>query len=151
MKQEWICLEFDALNANQLYDILQLREQVFQIEQNCLYVDIDDKDRKASHLMCYEDSRLVAYARIIPKWVSYPDSVSIGRVCTHINYRQLGWGKRLMQQAILQCRTQFGGESIQISAQSYLLRFYSELGFEAFGDEYLEDGIPHRAMILHDL
>ena len=138
---------FDQLTLDELYQLLQLRSEVFVVEQNCIYQDIDNKDRQAYNLLGYKENQLVAYARILPKNISYPDYCSIGRVCTKQTNRQLGLGKELMQQAILHCQELYLDTKIKISAQSYLLKFYTELGFEAIGEEYLEDDIPHRAMI----
>jgi len=138
---------FDQLTLDELYQLLQLRSEVFVVEQNCIYQDIDNKDRQAYHLLGYKENQLVTYARILPKNISYPDYCSIGRVCTKQTNRQLGLGKELMQQAILHCQELYLDTKIKISAQSYLLKFYTELGFEAIGEEYLEDDIPHRAMI----
>jgi ElaA protein len=139
---------FDELTLDELYQLLQLRSEVFVVEQNCVYQDIDDKDRKGFHLLGCIDSQLVACARILPMGVSYTDYCSIGRVCTKQTHRQLGLGKILMQHAIQHCHELYPNTKIKISAQSYLLKFYTELGFEAIGEEYLEDDIPHRAMIL---
>jgi ElaA protein len=119
------------------------------VEQNCVYQDIDDKDRQGFHLLGFIENELVACARILPKGSSYADYSSIGRVCTKQTHRQLGLGKELMQQAIQHCQELYPDTKIKISAQSYLLKFYAELGFEAIGEEYLEDDIPHRAMILN--
>jgi ElaA protein len=138
---------FDQLTLEELYWLLQLRSEVFVVEQNCVYQDIDDKDRQGFHLLGFIENQLVAYARILPKGISYIDYCSIGRVCTKKTYRQLGSGKKLMQQTILHCRELYPNTKIKISAQSYLLKFYTELGFEAIGEEYLEDDIPHRAMV----
>ena len=140
---------FDQLTLDELYHLLQLRSEVFVVEQNCVYQDIDDKDRPGFHLLGFIDSQLVACARILPKGISYSDYCSIGRVCTKQTHRQLGLGKELMEQAILHCHELYLDTKIKISAQSYLLKFYTELGFEAIGEEYLEDEIPHRAMILN--
>jgi ElaA protein len=140
---------FKELTTLELYKILQLRSEVFVVEQNCIYQDIDDKDTMGYHLTCFENEELLAYARVLDPGVSYADYSSIGRVCTKQTHRQLGLGKELMQQAILHCQELYPDTKIKISAQSYLLKFYTELGFEAIGDEYLEDDIPHRAMILN--
>jgi ElaA protein len=139
---------FDQLTLKELYWLLQLRSEVFVLEQNCVYQDLDDKDKQGFHLLGFIENQLVAYARILPKGTSYTDYCSIGRVCTKKTHRQLGSGKKLMQQAILNCQELYPNTKIKISAQSYLLKFYTELGFEAIGEEYLEDDIPHRAMIL---
>ena len=140
---------FDHLTSNELYQLLQLREEVFHLEQNCVYQDMDDKDRLGFHLLGYADNQLAANARILPKGISYSDYCSIGRVCTKQTHRKFGYGKKLVEQAILHCHELYPDTKIKISAQSYLLKFYTELGFEAIGEEYLEDEIPHRAMILN--
>jgi ElaA protein len=140
--------QFDQLTLDELYLLLQLRSEVFVVEQNCVYQDIDDKDRHGFHLLGYLDMHLVAYSRILPLGVSYLDYCSIGRVFTKQTHRQLGLGKSLMQKAIQHCHELYPDTKIKISAQSYLLKFYTEIGFEAIGEEYLEDDIPHQAMIL---
>lgn len=144
---EIVLKKFGDLSVIDLYQILKLRSEVFVIEQHCIYLDMDGKDTEAYHLLGYEKGVLGAYARILPQGVSYPDYSSIGRVCTGNGYRGQGLGKRLMQTAIQNCQTLFPNVNIKISAQSYLLKFYAELGFEALGQEYLEDDIPHRAMV----
>lgn len=144
------CKSFNDLSLNQLYDILQLREEVFEIEQSCIYPDMDNKDKQAHHLMLYKDERLLAYARLLNKGISYTDYSSIGRVCTHSSVRKEGYGKQIMEEAIQRSKTLFSDtKTIKISAQSYLLKFYSKLGFTAIGDEYLEDDIPHIGMIMN--
>lgn len=140
---------FEELTTLELYKILQLRSEVFVVEQNCVYQDIDDKDTVGHHLMCFKNEELLAYARVLKPGISYTDYSSIGRVCAKQTHRQLGLGKELMLQAILHCQELYPEAKIKISAQSYLLKFYTELGFEAIGEEYLEDDIPHRAMILN--
>lgn len=140
---------FDELTTLELYKILQLRSEVFVVEQNCIYQDIDDKDTMGYHLTCFENEELLAYARMLKPGISYADYSSIGRVCTKQTHRQLGSGKELMRQAIQHCHELYPDTKIKISAQSYLLKFYTELGFKAIGEEYLEDDIPHRAMILN--
>lgn len=142
-----LCKDFKDLSVYELYDIMQLRESVFQIEQTCIYKDLDDKDKVCQHLMTYQQDQLLAYCRIVPKGVSYSNYASIGRVCTALSARKMGFGKELMIGAIQYCRDTHKNAEIKISAQSYLLKFYSELGFEPIGEEYLEDDIPHTAMI----
>ena len=144
----FITKHFKDLSIYQLYDILQLREEVFEIEQACIYPDMDNKDKEAFHLMLYLDHKLLGYARLLNAGISYEDSCSIGRVCTHHSVRRTGYGKLLMEEAILQCQNLFPQSSeIKISAQSYLVKFYSEFGFNSTGKEYLEDDIPHTEMI----
>ncbi len=138
---------FNDLSAVELYDLLQLREFVFQLEQQCLYRDIDDKDRKCWHLLVYKEQVLVAYARLVPKGISYDDYVSIGRVATHPEFRRESYGKYLMQEAMLYTDKLFPGIPIKISAQAYLQKFYEDFGFVKYSEPYMEDDIPHIAMV----
>ncbi|MEX0813303.1 MAG: GNAT family N-acetyltransferase [Chitinophagales bacterium] len=142
----WECLPFEQLNNTQLYKIIQLREKVFVVEQNCPYLDTDDKDFQAKHLMAWNNNQLVAYARLLPPGISYKDA-SIGRFVTAISVRRSGVGKMLMQKCLEQMQVDFPGQSIRISAQEYLRDFYGSFGFAKQGEAYLEDGIPHVEML----
>jgi ElaA protein len=146
--QQFILKHFNDLTVQELYDALQLREEVFQIEQNCLYKDIDDKDKDCYHLLFYKDAVLVAYCRLVPKGISYTNYVSIGRVLSKTNYRKEGFGRHLMSEAMKQMENIFPKQAIKISAQRYLQKFYESYGFVAEGEWYMEDDIPHIAMIL---
>jgi len=141
---------YDRLSVEELYDLLALRQEVFIVEQNCPYLDADRKDQVSEHILLYNDegSKLVAYARTVPKGVSYEQHCSIGRVITRPELRGTGTGKKLMQYAIQLCHKLYPGEAIKLSAQVYALGFYESLGFEALGEEYLEDDIPHVGMVL---
>lgn len=141
----WKYQSFEELTTLQLYTILQLRIEVFSVEQNCVYQDADNKDVKSFHLSAWDNNVLVAYCRILPPGVSYKDA-SIGRVVTSISYRKTGAGRELMQRAITAALQQFNCSEITISAQLYLKRFYESLGFKPLGKTYLEDGIPHIEM-----
>ena len=141
----WTIKRFDELTLDELYNILQLRNEVFIVEQNCVYQDLDGKDRSAWHLMAIENSKLVAYTRIFPPGISYSDP-SIGRVVTSKIKRRTGLGIELMKRSIDECEKLFGKTTITLSAQKYLQSFYGSLGFIITGDEYLEDGIPHIKM-----
>ncbi|MBK7869608.1 MAG: GNAT family N-acetyltransferase [Saprospiraceae bacterium] len=142
------CLPFNQLDIFQLYEIMALRQEVFVVEQNCPYLDADGKDPKGWHLLGLNtENQIIAYARLLPKEVSYPDYPSIGRIATAANARGTGAGRALVQEALLECNRLFGNESIKIGAQLYLLKFYQSFGFESVGEEYLEDGIPHIEMI----
>ena len=147
MTPTFLTYRFDELSAEQLYELLHLRATVFIVEQQCVYQDLDNKDQQSLHVLGYHAENLVAYARILPPGLSYEEA-SIGRVVTSPQARKHGFGKALMREAILLCRHRYDGAWIRISAQTYLLAFYSELGFETVGDPYLEDGIPHVEMIL---
>jgi len=141
----WTIKRFDELTLDELYNILQLRNEVFIVEQNCIYKDLDGKDRSAWHLMATEDDKLIAYTRILPPGVSYNDP-AIGRVVTSPSKRRSGLGRELMKRSIEACEKLFGTTSITLSAQVYLKSFYGSFGFIVMGEEYLEDGIPHIEM-----
>lgn len=138
---------FASLSLQQLYAILRLRAQVFVVEQECAYQDVDDKDEKSLHLCASYQGKLVAYARIVPKGISYANYVSIGRVVVLETERDKGWGHLLMQKALANCNTHFPNQKIKISAQAHLEKFYTQHGFVTTGKAYLEDGIPHIAML----
>ena len=146
---EYTCIPFNQLTVNDLYDIMALRQKVFIIEQNCPYLDADGKDLSAMHLMGRDnDGELVAYTRLLPMGISYPDYASIGRVVSSDKVRGQGVGKVLMQKSIDMMDKLFSHTPVKIGAQTYLLGFYTALGFVSTGEEYLEDGIPHTVMIL---
>lgn len=144
---EWRLKKMEELSAHELYQILQVRSEVFVVEQNCVYLDADGKDEKGFHYCGWIGEDLVAYCRLLPVGVSYSDAASIGRVLTNGRYRKMGAGKILMKQAIQITYELFPTSCIKIGAQLYLLNFYSELGFQQISDVYLEDGIPHIEMI----
>ncbi len=142
------CLSFSQLSTQELYEVMALRQEVFIVEQDCPYLDADGKDQPAWHLMGFDDNqKLVAYTRLLDKGISYPKYPSIGRVVTSPAARGKGYGVSLMKESIKQIGTLFGKQDIKISAQVYLDQFYRSLGFEPVGEGYLEDNIPHIAMI----
>ena len=143
----WVCKPFDELRGNELYALLRLRSEVFVVEQQCVFLDADNKDQESYHLMGWRENILVAYTRLVPPGVVYPEP-SIGRVVTAITARRSGIGKMLMQQSVITCRNLFGEQTIRIGAQLYLKDFYSSLGFVPTGGIYPEDGIPHIQMLL---
>ncbi len=147
MQLNWIYKSFHLLTVEELYAIMQLRNEVFSVEQNCVYQDADDKDQASYHLAGWDGKKLAAYCRILPAGLSY-DSPSIGRVVSSPAYRNSGCGRRLMQLAITKTMAQFNQPLITISAQLYLQKFYSDLGFKQISDVYAEDGIPHIKMQL---
>lgn len=144
---EWKYKHFDELTNTELYSILSLRNKVFVVEQNCIYDDTDDKDLQCWHLSAWQKSNLVAYARVLPAGISFPES-SIGRVITNHSHRKNGLGKELMKRAIEKIQTGFNEKKIRIGAQCYLVKFYNQLGFVVDSEEYLEDGIPHVEMLM---
>ncbi len=141
------CYAFQELSLELLYRILALRQEVFVVEQNCPYLDADDKDQPGWHLCGFSaQNELVAYVRLLPAGISYPDYVSIGRVITAMSIRRRGAGHQLMEMAIDWAHEQWPGQPIKISAQCHLTAFYEALGFKSQGESYLEDDIPHIAM-----
>jgi ElaA protein len=145
-KIKWHCLPFESLSLMQWHDLLELRINVFVVEQNCPYPEIDQKDPKCHHIFAELNGDIVAVARIVAPGVSYAE-VSIGRVATSLNNRKKGLGIELMEQTLKSVAQIYGDVAIRISAQTYLKKFYSDLGFIPTGKEYLEDGIPHLEML----
>lgn len=143
----WVLKKFTDLAPRELYAILQLRNEVFVVEQNCVYQDADGKDAEAWHLMGWDGDLLGAYTRILPPGVLY-EQPSIGRVVTSPAIRRTGAGRILMEKSIEACRKLYGQTPIRIGAQLYLKKFYSSLGFVQSSDMYLEDGIEHIEMTL---
>jgi ElaA protein len=150
----WKCKLWSELDRETTYALLRLRAEVFVVEQNCPYQDLDNKDRDGLHLWAEwssqpvsEGGEALAVTRLLPAGVSYPNEVSIGRVVTAGNVRGKGLGRELMRQSLMALDDHWFGVPIRLSAQSYLQRFYSDFGFVAEGDSYLEDGIPHVAMV----
>ncbi len=142
----WILRPFDNLTPKELYKILQLRNEVFIVEQNCPYQDCDNKDIYAWHLMGMQEDRLLAYSRLLAPGISYSES-SIGRVVSSPSTRKTGMGKKLMQESIEQIGNLFHTNIIRIGAQLYLRKFYESFGFIKDSDIYLEDNIPHILML----
>ena len=143
----WLCKKFDDLTPHELYAILQLRNEVFVVEQNCVFQDADDKDQHCFHLMGWGKNKLVAYSRIVPPEISYSES-SIGRIVTSPSSRRTGIGKELIKQSINELYILFGRTPIRIGAQMYLQKFYESFGFKQTSDIYIEDDIPHIEMLL---
>ena len=141
-----ITKSFTELTTTELYAILQLRSEVFVVEQDCVYQDIDDKDQKAIHIIGYKNTKVIAYTRIF-KSGDYFKKASIGRVVVKKSERKYGYGHVIMKHSINIIKTNFKETIIKISAQKYLKDFYESHGFTLVGEEYLEDGIPHIGMI----
>lgn len=142
-----VCKSFDALTPHEMYEMLRLRSDVFVVEQNCVFLDQDNKDQKCHHLLLYNNQdALVAYARLVPPGVSYPDEMSIGRIITSSEVRGTGVGKQLMEIAIDECYNLFGPGHIKIGAQLYAKQFYNAFGFAQSSEVYDEDGIDHIEM-----
>ena len=138
--------KFDELTTNELYGLLQLRSEVFVVEQDCVYQDIDYKDQKALHILGFKNDKIVAYTRVF-KSGDYFKYASIGRVVVAENERKFKYGYDIMKASMNAISTYFNESTIKISAQTYLIQFYNSLDFNQVGKEYLEDGIPHIDMI----
>jgi len=142
---EW--LPFDRLSPRQLHDVLQLRQRVFVVEQRCTYLDVDGLDPQCWHGLGTDSAgTLVASARLVPPGLKYQEP-AIGRVVSAPEARRQGYGRQVMREAIAQVKRLYPGQGIRLGAQTYLERFYTELGFEPVGEPYDEDGIPHLSML----
>jgi ElaA protein len=137
---------FHQLSIAELYEILQLRSQVFVVEQDCVYQDVDGKDQKALHVIGWVNNKIVAYTRCFKKG-DYFAQASIGRVVVALEHRKDGYGHDIMRHSIAAIYVHFGNQQIKLSAQTYLVSFYEAHGFVSIGETYLEDGIPHIAMV----
>ena len=148
MNLNWIYKKFDELTNRELYAVLQLRSEVFVVEQNCVYQDIDDKDLKSFHLMAFDGDILAAYGRVLAPGMSFKEA-SIGRVITKPSHRRKGIGVMLIQKAIVETSNTFASKQIKIGAQLYLKKFYEGFGFVQTSEVFLEDGIEHIEMLLN--
>ncbi|GLB48183.1 GNAT family N-acetyltransferase [Neptunitalea lumnitzerae] len=137
---------FEELTIHELYDLLRLRSEVFVVEQDCVYQDIDEKDQKAFHLLGVKEGKVIAYTRIF-KPGDYFENASIGRVVVQQNQRTYGYGHDIMKASLTFILNSLHEKKVKISAQEYLKKFYQSHGFTQVGEGYLEDGIPHIGMI----
>lgn len=142
----WKIKTFDEFTVPELYNVLKARIDVFVIEQNCPYEDLDNYDQKAIHIWAEEDGEVLANCRVFDKGIKY-DEASLGRVLTTEKARGKNLGRQLIKHAIETIESRYNTSEIRISAQDYLLKFYSEFGFEDTGKKYLEDDIPHTEML----
>ena len=145
MEIQWTIKSFENLSVNELYDILKLRSEIFVVEQNCVYLDLDGKDKQALHLFGEFKGKIVGYSRLFKPGITF-DNASIGRVVVDANYRDRKWGHDLMREAIAGIKHHFGESQITIGAQLYLKKFYESHGFVQTSEMYLEDDIPHIEM-----
>ena len=139
--------KFDALTSNELYQLLRLRSQVFVVEQNCVYLDVDDKDQKALHCFLIKNNKIIGYSRLFDAG-DYFKQASIGRIAVHKDYRDNKLGHLLLKESVNAIKTHYNTTEVTISAQTYLRSFYESHNFVQRGNEYLEDGIPHVKMFL---
>ena len=146
MNIRWSCKKFADLSVDELYAILALRSTVFVVEQQCVFLDIDYKDQPGHHLMAWNAEKLVAYSRLLPAAVAYPQA-SIGRVVTASTVRGSGVGRQLMQRSIEMCYALYGKQPLRIGAQFHLRHFYASFGFKQVSEVYDEDGIDHIQML----
>jgi ElaA protein len=145
MTLQWQTLAFTELTREEMYAVLRLRQEVFVVEQRCAYLDLDDLDQQATHMLCMQDRELLAYQRCLAPGLSYPES-SLGRIVVCPARRGLNLGRELVQRGIEHNLSQWPRHDIRINAQAQLQDFYTSLGFTAEGGEYLEDNILHRQM-----
>lgn len=142
----WKCKSFYELSVDELYQIMRLRSEVFVVEQQCLWLDCDNKDQESHHLMGWQGSDLLAYTRLLPTGLAY-EEISIGRVATSSKARGTGIGRILMQKSLEELEKLFGHRTIKIGAQLYLQKFYEGFGFVQTSEVYIEDGIDHIEMV----
>ncbi|QIY84522.1 ElaA protein [Epilithonimonas bovis DSM 19482] len=142
----WKVKTFDELSTEELYQIIRARVDVFVVEQNCPYQDLDNYDQLAIHLWAEKDAEVMAYCRIFDKAIKYPET-SIGRVITTQKARGTGLGRQLIAYAVQIIENRLKTQDIRISAQDYLIKFYSDFGFRDTGKKYLEDNLPHTEMV----
>ena len=145
---EIVVKHFYELTLDELYEILRARAEVFVVEQNCAYQDVDEVDKEAYHVYLREEGKIVAYLRVIDKGKRL-DEVSLGRVITL--KRRCGYGTQVMKAGIEVAREKFGATKIKIGAQAWAKPFYEQVGFRQISGEYMEDGIPHIYMILEEM
>ena len=143
----WTCKPFADLTNDELYSILRLRSEVFVVEQNCVFQDMDNKDQRCHHLMGWRDGLLAGYSRVLSPGISYVES-SIGRIVTSPAARRFGVGRELVRKSIDTLYILYGKQPVRIGAQCYLTKFYESFGFVQKGETYLEDGIKHIEMLL---
>lgn len=137
---------FEALEVDELYEIFRMRNEVFVVEQMCIYQDCDGRDQRAHHMFGMENGKIVAYLRILEKGAAY-EEISIGRVLVDQAYRGKGLAREILVKAIGFIEQQLNEKEIRISAQEYLVKFYESLGFVTISDVYLEDSLPHVEMV----
>lgn len=133
--------EFNDLDNIELYQILKLRNQIFVVEQNCIYQDVDDVDIKSFHVFIKDEEKIISYARIF-----YDDGIHLGRFLTKEEYRNMGYGEKLLKEAFIFINNKYPKSTLKIEAQAYLKKYYEVMGFVAKSDTYLLDGIEHIKM-----
>jgi len=145
MKIKWVKKKWSEVSLEELYSVLRLRSEVFVVEQDCVYQDIDNKDQIAIHLLGYINKELIAYSRLFNEG-DYFKETSFGRAIIKKEKRGQGYGDELVKESLKTIKNYYGNKKVKISAQAHLKTFYSKHAFIAKGKEYLEDGIPHVSM-----
>jgi ElaA protein len=146
---DWYIKKFEDLTASELYDLLRERVNVFVVEQNCPYPEVDDKDQSSYHLYAKKNGEVVAYTRLLPAGVSY-EQAAIGRVLVKESWRKTGLGRELMERSMDFFKNQLKEKEIKLQAQEYAMDFYGSFGFKPVSEVYLEDDIPHVDMVWKD-
>jgi ElaA protein len=146
MDLRWQVAGFDELERDELYALMRLRQQVFVVEQSCVYLDLDNLDQASMHMLCWRQDELLAYQRCLPPGLTFDES-ALGRIVVAPAGRGLQLGRELVQRGIDYNAQHWPNDGIQIGAQAHLADFYASLGFVISGDAYIEDGIPHLHMI----
>lgn len=139
----FIWYKYEELNTAQLYDILSFRQDVFILEQQCFYRDIDYKDQQAMHLLGIKENQLIAYLRFLPRGTAYADEASFGRIITHSKHKKRGLGKLIMKNLLDYFDSTYPKDTMLINAQCYLQSFYEGFGFKTIGDAYDDGGVMH--------
>ncbi|MEN2466971.1 GNAT family N-acetyltransferase [Ornithinibacillus sp. JPR2-1] len=145
---DWHIKKFQKLTNDELYEILKARTDIFVVEQDCPYPELDNQDQESLHFYLTVDRELAAYIRLIPKGLKYENYAAIGRVLVVKKFRSHGYARQIMEKGIRYIHEQWHENEIKIQAQVYLKKFYGSFGFEQVSKEYLEDGIPHIDMVL---
>lgn len=143
---KWYCKQFNELNVQEFHDILKLRIDVFVVEQNCIYHELDDKDQYALHVYAKDDEKIVAYSRVFQPGI-YHKNAAFGRVVVAKKYRGKGIGYEIIKQSLAAVKANFNTTKVWISAQTHLKELYQSFGFIQISDNYLDDGIPHIDML----
>lgn len=146
---KWLDEDFHSIDRQDFYNILQLRERIFVVEQFCPYIDCDGKDATARHIYTKADNKIAAYSRLVDIGIVYENAASIGRIITHPDFRGKGYGHFLLVESIKKMEQHYGKVKVSIGAQCYLENFYKKYGFSKVGEMYTEDGIPHYKMDLN--
>ncbi|MCE7791589.1 GNAT family N-acetyltransferase [Salipaludibacillus sp. CUR1] len=147
---DWYIKKFEELTANELYALLRERVNVFVVEQNCPYPEVDDKDQASYHLYAKKNGEVVAYTRLLPAGVSY-EQASIGRVLVKESCRKTGLGRELMERSMDFLKNHLKEKEVKLQAQEYAMHFYGSFGFKPVSEVYLEDDIPHVDMVWKDV